>query len=869
MAENNTFISGIGNGVLSAALSDLPPWATEDTLSRIHGVLVKTLKVNTDISDELARAAKTVGNKGNSDDVKRLHQAYKKLSDQAKKDYDDKGYRSNMEKRWFDRGEATRKLLTSSNFRLAVAANMVESAFSKMKETMINNANTFDGLYKSGINVMESSDFTTSGFDSLRTMVARVGLDLSQLSKIISESVGINVVGAQTFTKALSMSSGKLREFGYNTAESGELIGAYLDSLSAMGAAQGKSKDMIADGAIMFGESMTKLSFRTGTAIKQLQAQTAAIAASTDANVIAAEKGAAAGLMASQFAASFRDPNLGKEFLKMMASKIPTLNKTFQNLVAGGLGGFGQKLMAFNKSLVGLTPEAAAVAKKRFYGSISNIDQMIQEQQYLADAGVQGSAENVQILTAIKQDNEKLKVISDDQLKREMKTAESVKGVQSEWASLMATASKLFAPITWILDVITGGLKMVNAVVGGLLDIPILGTVISVAATATVTFTAALLTSRMAMYSLAGIFPIIRTAVMGIMPAIAKFLAFLVASPAKLLALVPVIMAKAGAVIMGAAGLLAGAIGWITTALTTAAGVVVGGVARLVAAVALPFAPLIAVIASIVGVGALLYTYWDDIVSVSKSVWAGLSDLGGVAVSIGNQVRNGLGAVWDSVSGIFTIATDLVTGVVGAWLTAGTYIKKGAEVVWEFISSPFKSLSNAFSGLGNIAGSIGDKLKTGVSAVWDIITRPFVSLWEWIKGSWAGKILSLGNADNSSSQSKSASVGSVLSAPAITIQSPTHTDIVMPKGPSVVRAKQSDGKSSDIQVGAAPSPDNRPSTPATGDSNRQAAVVRDIDRFAEINNTLSYQAAQLDQLVEGIKSLLSVNRDILKYTKIQ
>lgn len=74
----------------------------------------------------------------------------------------------------------------------------------------------------------------------------------------------------------------------------------------------------------------------------------------------------------------------------------------------------------------------------------------------------------------------------------------------------------------------------------------------------------------------------------------------------------------------------------------------------------------------------LLYTFWDDIVDVSKYVWEGLKNLGG-------WLATGVSAIWDGLSG---------------------------SVTW-----------------------LGDKLK----GIWDIITKPFTALYDWLKSSWLGK----------------------------------------------------------------------------------------------------------------------------------
>lgn len=64
----------------------------------------------------------------------------------------------------------------------------------------------------------------------------------------------------------------------------------------------------------------------------------------------------------------------------------------------------------------------------------------------------------------------------------------------------------------------------------------------------------------------------------------------------------------------------------------------------------------------LIGGATLLYTFWDDIVDVSKSLWNAISDMGSWFVDLGSKLWDGLtsmlGKAWDVITSPFTMLTD-------------------------------------------------------------------------------------------------------------------------------------------------------------------------------------------------------------------
>lgn len=129
-------------------------------------------------------------------------------------------------------------------------------------------------------------------------------------------------------------------------------------------------------------------------------------------------------------------------------------------------------------------------------------------------------------------------------------------------------------------------------------------------------------------------------------------------------------------------GPVAGAFGKIAPWLARVGGIFLTWGTKLLPILGGAFQILTGPIGWLIAGATLLYTFWDEIVDVSKSVWQGF--------------------------------TNLVS-----WL--GT----GAGAIWDAITTPFVALF--------------DWLGAGATKIWDIITAPFTALFDWLGNSWLGK----------------------------------------------------------------------------------------------------------------------------------
>lgn len=459
---DNTNITGIADGVLEQALEGVPQWATEETLSSMHGLMNKSVALEASMEKILRALAKTNLDPKKWNDLNDGLDQMLKDFDQTHKDFekrkkDEKEQRDNHTK-----GTKLYKLLFDSQYRLDQALFVTTAALKGMVNTMVKNVKTFDRLYESGIAVSSAGDGARDAFDSLRQMSVLAGMSVEKFGAIAEKSAGANALGLGKFAKTLPAVSKNLQMLGYDVAQAAEATGAYLDSMLGFADIQSKSQEEIEEGAIRFGKSLQKLSLITGISRQKLLENTAAISQSTDANVLAGTIGEEGALRFSEFVASFKDQNIGQQFLKMMSSKIPALNSTFQNFAKAGLGNMGMQIVKFTKSLAGLSPDRAALATKNFVNSLGNLDAIINHQQLLAEAGVEGAEENIKILVGLRQQANAAKELSLEEIEKNEKAAAASAKIRSAWMGIMGTFSNIFSPTLGELEALGNGLEWVN-----------------------------------------------------------------------------------------------------------------------------------------------------------------------------------------------------------------------------------------------------------------------------------------------------------------------------------------------------------------------------------------------------------------------
>lgn len=461
-------ISGISDGAFDNALENafgrLPAWATEDTSMRIEGLLKKLVGLQTTALSQMAKTAAANGTALSGADldrtnkeIARLFKNFKGLNEEAdkkkKRDKDEDDHHKQTLSQWA-------KSLTS--FKNLTAA--VSGAGLAIKKTFVDNINTFDKLYASGINVVGGFDSAASGFEALSQLSTITGVRFTELSEtIVKYNTAVNSFGLAKFAKTFGGAAQELTQFGYSAKESADLLGSYLESQRGFNDVNARTQESVQKDLIRFGDRVTRLSQATGILRSKLLENIEAVSQTIEMNILAGRIGEMAAGATSEFIASFKDKSTGDAFLRMMTDAIKPLNATFMDFQKTGFGGFGQKLMSFTQSLEGLSGEEAAKRTAEFAkANDEEIKMMIQRGNLLRAAGVKEADGMLKMAVGLQQQGRTYVEVSAADRAKADKTAKASKDLQNEWEGLMAQLQKAFGPTIPLLEKLATLLGWVN-----------------------------------------------------------------------------------------------------------------------------------------------------------------------------------------------------------------------------------------------------------------------------------------------------------------------------------------------------------------------------------------------------------------------
>lgn len=463
MADNSVFITDIAEGVLKRQLEEVPPWATQKTAQDIEKVLRDTLKLQTKAFTQMAKAANggltPEQAKKAADELDKLAEDLKKESSKRKKRAkDDEDEHNKAKKRWKLSEQAYGKMFAMWS-ALAFAGN-------KVIETYKQNVKTYDDLTKAGINVVNGFDSVGDGFTALRDLVALTNVRYTELAAALQKyNTAVNAIGLNKFAKTIGMSTKDMQELGFTAKESGELLGSYLETQIGYTDAQSRSTQELTEDLKKYGERVTKLSLITGQARTAIMANIEAISKSNEASILAANVGQEAADATLAFIGSIKNQNLGRSILKMMTDQIKPLNETFMSFQKIGLGGFGQKLLAFTQSLKGLDPAEAAQRMKAFEAQNRAEIEFGKKQANLYSQVPELAGEANKALTAfneIQQAARSTAALSTKDLERLKKTNEARTRLSNEWEKLQAQLQKTFSMTLPMMNFLASVLSVVN-----------------------------------------------------------------------------------------------------------------------------------------------------------------------------------------------------------------------------------------------------------------------------------------------------------------------------------------------------------------------------------------------------------------------
>lgn len=194
--------------------------------------------------------------------------------------------------------------------------------------------------------------------------------------------------------------------------------------------------------------------------------------------------------------------------------------------------------------------------------------------------------------------------------------------------------------------------------------------------------------------------------------------------------------------ILGVAGAIGGlmlvlgpvlmVVGQLMTGFASAT-VVAGVLGTTVGAMALVFVKVIAVIGSVIAIGALLYANWDTIKRKALELWQNIkiawNSIKRSTIQIWNSIKTTITNVWNNLKSTATnIFNNIKTVISNIW----NNVKTITINTWNNLKS---GLTSMWNGLKSVATSVFNAIKTVISNIWNNVKSTTTSIWNSIKSS--------------------------------------------------------------------------------------------------------------------------------------
>ena len=474
MADNSVFITGAAEGAFAEALNGIPPWATQKTVEDIEKVLNKLLGIQAKALAQAIKCCKGAGGDG-SGNSKTVNDELEKLAKNLKRINEEDGKKKKREK---DEDKEGKDELGRSRKKRAADELWVKSigaltgAGAKILEVQKQYFTTSEDLFKSGVNLLNGNDTTTSSMMSLNQIVTLTGLRLETFQKVVEKyTSSINAIGINKFAKTISLTNTRLISLGYNSEQQAELIGTLIESESSYADIRGKSSEQLANDAVRLGNQMTRLSILTGQSSAQLQENLKSLAKNTDSTVVAAVYGEKAAERLNTFAASFKDADVGVMFQKLAAATQPAITKTFQSLAQAG-----QAPLAEEFTRIAIAARDGAISAEQAQKQTTDLAQRVnsttlQSLALLADKGVEGAAETLSVITKLRAQGNTTSKATNSQVDAVIESQASVARFSTALEDSKSLMQRTFPLLETQVNLASSALEEFNAMVKSSTDI--------------------------------------------------------------------------------------------------------------------------------------------------------------------------------------------------------------------------------------------------------------------------------------------------------------------------------------------------------------------------------------------------------------
>ena len=852
---DSVFITGANSGAFTDALSGLPPWATETTALAIQ----QQLRLHTVSLSELVKKFSKGGGGGAGEDPKlidNLNKLRAEALEQAKKDKDEAKKKAKDDKAQAEKDLLWGKQRTTSTEAWVDALHILDKIGAKVVETLKQNIASYDALNEGGINLVSGLDSASTGFEGLRQITALTGVRYSELqATMLKFSTSINAFGVGKFAKAVGIASADLTKFGYSSKEAAELTGTYLESQRGFTDTRNKSEQEVAAEVVQFGSRITAVSLATGMMRGKILENLDAISKSTTAALLAGQTSASQAQLLTEFGASFRDQKLGNDLLAMMSDAIKPLNKTFMALQKTGGGAFAQAEMnLLNKmKLSGASEEEKQEQLADFVkANEAGIVKQMQINNMLAQNGDANAAAANEHLNALLQQSRSYKKLTAEEKAKLEKTSKSSKDLANaqerfagQWQRTLANLTPVLTAITWVLNAVSTVIEsVVDGIswVGRLVGIDGLGSIVATLLGGVAVIISAIAGLRGGIMAVRGIFNFLLPNVIKTM--IGNIGKFFLNGFTRIFGS---LFSGGGNIIKRAFSSLGSVFKFIGTALSKSFNIIKQSLGSL----------------------GSVFKFMSNVLTNS------IGTIGRMFSSISGFIAEGFGSMFGGLTKGFSFIGRMFSSISG-------FIAEG-------FGSMFGGLTKGFSFIGRIIGSIGGValkfmgvigwLYTAFEVGYAIGTyiygmikdfKWFTTLMETIfkaldhvlqyipgsTGSDAKERIAANDKASAAETSKSTAINAEPSAKSTEIsipKNPTPSTIDSPSAKPPASSGDSSTATPSTPASAAPSPPVKSSATDTGD----------------ITSQLDSHNSLLEQLLSVMQNSVSVNKDILRYTKNQ
>lgn len=462
MSDNDSFIIGTAKGAFADAYEGLPPWATEDTAIKMEKLLRKSFQVNTEILQQLKDCCTGSGNGGGmtSSDSEKLQDALDNLAKSLAKQN-----ANNVKKPSPTGGGST----TGSDVLTKVFAG-IATIGTKVLGVFTDYIDVYDSMYRSGINLMNGSANTTSGFAALNQMITLTGVRLQTLQAVAEKySTTMNSVGMLKFSKAVSMANTQLRNMGYYGENQLELVAALMEAESGYADIRNKTAEELSRDSLRLGDQFARLSQTVGLSRQQLQESMKATAKSTEASFAFAIYGKDAADKLNRSMAGIKDENLKKTMMELAVAPNASMVKGYMDLVSSGMGDVAELLRSTSKQALTADPAEFQAKLSEMASYLEKQTGRMAAQSYQMNSSTASGAD---LLNRMLIEGRSKSQASTTDVKNAAATQGTIANLKSEQERTLAIPAMLSHPLESQVEIAANVLKTFNdAVISSALTI--------------------------------------------------------------------------------------------------------------------------------------------------------------------------------------------------------------------------------------------------------------------------------------------------------------------------------------------------------------------------------------------------------------